>query len=198
MTSSAHSSRTESFLRQTSVEGATGHVETLRAAAEGGFIMKFKMQQWHSMASTWSESHSPLTISGIDGQMQLALVLYHTMSICLTAMYNHPHYEHFQIKTPVQSDPEMLIHACQILVLVDTALSKTNIAGLLLCQPIMVASLRNGITLEQRRKSLDMLKEIERRGFVVTKPFERLMRDGWRRMDEGARFFGTSWVTSSK
>ena len=141
------------------------------------------MVQWHTLALMWSQSHIPK--EGIDAPMQLALILYHTMSTCLSNIFRSQHYSRLGLEVPRLSDEASLMHASRILDLVEIALQKSNLAGFLYCWPVQVASLRYGISMQQRERSLAIIKEIEKRGFVVSKPFEVLMRQGWWKMDHG-------------
>ncbi|KAK4935329.1 hypothetical protein LTR10_023591 [Elasticomyces elasticus] len=157
--------------------------KALHDAAADGMKLRSMMDQWHTLALMWSQSHIPK--EGIDAPMQLALILYHTTSICLSNIFRSQHYVRLGLEVPRLSEEANLMHASRILDLVDIALSKTNLAGFLYCWPLQVASLRYGISIEQRERSLAMMKEIEKRGFVVSKPFEALMTQGWWKMDHG-------------
>lgn len=123
--------------------------------------------------------------------MQLALILYHTLSICLSNIFRSQDYSRLGLEVPRLPDEANLMHVSRILDLVEIALQQTNLAGFLYCWPVQVASLRYGISMEQRERSLAIVQEIEKRGFVVTKPFEALMRQGWWKMDHGIPLIDT-------
>ena len=162
-------------------------IETLRHMAEEGVQLRRQLSGWQRMALAWSlnrgDDSSQSVSSAIDAQMQLALVLFHTMSICLGNMYRHSHYDFLGLDVPVLDADTKIAHSRRVLDLVSEALDGTSLAAVLFCWPVQVAALRLSMDAESKQRSMCILDEIGQRGFAVARHFQRVLRDHWEKFD---------------
>ena len=129
------------------------------------------------------------TSTFISSTSLLSLLYYHAILMNLADIFTpfphwtptphhfapYPHFKCFSISIPIFP---AFPHVNTILTLASHALHSTTQAGLLLLWPIRAAGTR-ATTRAQVKGVLELLHQVERRGFVVARTFEMRLRRQW-------------------
>ena len=170
------------------------HIEQLRSVALQGLEIQRCLELWHSKTLKYSAATSespPDTQSSIlsryavhtisEPQTLLALIYYHTATMNVISNFSpHLHFPYLSISVPSLSLTQMQEHVNANLDLVAHALYRTALAGAMLLWPVRAAGVRS-VTREQLVRVDLLLREIEKRGFVVARSFGRTLRQQWAR-----------------
>ena len=166
------------------------HIQQLKDAAIEGLDIRECLDTWYlANESTLSSRQDE------DSQTLLAKIYHPTILLNITNLFDaYPHFYALAISISRLSSSEIQENVNVIISLVEKALRTTRIAGFSLLWPVRVAGGRS-ITEDQRSRVLKMLREIEKRGFVVAGGVEGLIREKW--VDEEFQAYlmgyGRSW-----
>lgn len=149
-------------------------------SGQGQQLLDATIEGWklHQDLDTWSEQHTKSS----DAFAPISIIsnIYHmTLTINLMSIFSFPHFKELNLSVPTISDGSLEDRVDILIFLLETALRSTSLAGLLLLWPIRVAGAK---ATRQDQVSIvsDMLREIEQRGFVVAKNFEKVLTRQWK------------------
>ena len=163
-------------LEDDSIHTAGCSGETLLEFISAGHDIRSELSKWYINFQKWQELPHP---SSHDSQSILALTYFHAISIYLSGIYDY-HFEFLTLntETPTLAQDVIQTHVDAILLQSLAALTKTNIAGILLFFPLRVVGARV-TTVQGAEAILDMLAEITRRGFIVADAFTADLQHLW-------------------
>jgi hypothetical protein len=159
-------------------------LEILSIAADGLLIQSLLIS-WSKETAIWSipepyentdSSHNDVH----DSPSLLANIYYHATQIFLSGIFDYRYHHWEGIPTPKLSAVDIQNHVTAILRGSESALNKTNIAGILLFFPLRVAGARARTAVEQQA-ILNMLHQIECRNFIVAGAFVDDLKELWHR-----------------
>jgi len=159
-------------------------LEILSIAADG-LLIQSSLFSWSKETADWSISElyekKDSSHNGVhDSPSLLANIYYHSTSIFLSGIFDYRYHHWEGIPTPRLPAVDIQNHVTAILSGSETALKKTNIAGILLFFPLRVAGARARTAVEQQA-ILSMLHQIERRNFIVAGAFVEDLKELWHR-----------------
>lgn len=145
--------------------------QILQSTASEGLTLHYELQLWYiDHAQSDAEACTPISL--------LSKIYHHTLAINLPFIFNFPHFVEYREYVPSISATELSTLLDEICDLLNSALRKTNLAGILLLWPLRVAGARTS-SAEQAGHVLEMLREIKRRGFAVAQSFEDILMKRW-------------------
>ena len=163
---------------------APPELEVLTIAADGLSIESL-LVSWSKENALWSMSepyeNTDTSHNDIhDSPSLLASIYYHATRIFLSGIFDYRSHHWEGISTPRLPAIDIQNHVTAILNGSETALNKTNIAGILLFFPLRVAGARARTAVEQQ-SILSMLHQIELRNFIVAGAFVQDLKELWHR-----------------
>lgn len=162
------------MLEQLVTRSGIENESALRKTAASGNHIRHHLATWFQNFQTWSrqEDSAERHISST-----LALIYYHAISIFLSGLFDY-HSEFDEAFAPTLSTDIIQSHVQSILSEASGALYATNLAGVLLFFPLRVAGARSK-SMEQQTMILGMLREIQKRSFVVAGAFILDLQNLW-------------------
>ncbi len=159
-------------------------LEILSIAADG-LLIQSSLFSWSRGTAIWSMSEPHENTDSPhndihDSQSLLASIYYHATRIFLSGIFDYRSHHWEGISTPRLPAIDIQNHVTAILNGSETALNKTNIAGILLFFPLRVAGARARTAVEQQA-ILSMLHQIENRNFIVAGAFVEDLKEVWHR-----------------
>lgn len=151
--------------------------------ATDGLLIQSSLFSWSKESAMWSisepyEDRDSLHNDVHDSPSLLANIYYHATCIFLSGIFDYRYHHWEGIPTPRLPAVDIQNHVTAILDGSETALNKTNIAGILLFFPLRVAGARARTEVEQQA-ILSMLHQIERRNFIVAGAFVEDLQELW-------------------
>lgn len=148
-------------------------VHRLSIAAEQGWKICHELCLWCA-----DETDDDLQVH--NSMSLLSNIYQSTLMIALTTIFNFSHFGNHGIQVPNASATEMNSQVDRLCNMLSGALSKTNLAGILLLWPLRVAGAKS-VKDKQTTNVLAMLREIKRRGFSVAQDIEDVLLKKWQR-----------------
>lgn len=139
-----------------------------------GHNIRTALGEWYRNFQQWQTRNNTSTN---NSQSILAATYFHAISIYLSGIFDY-RADFLGLGSPTLPQNMIQSHVDEILHDTATALTSTNLGGLLLFFPLRVAGARV-TTIQETETVLTLLEEISRRGFVVADAFGSDLRHLW-------------------